>query len=205
MNKKSAVIAVLLWLFIGACNVESRDQNNPTLAKKSRGIILQPYDGIDEKITEDMYQRLTKIFSTVEKQKSIPLPSSAFYKPRNRYKADTIIKIQQGEVREHFIMIGISHRDISTRKGQQEDWGVMGLAYRPGNSCIASYFRLPAKEKAYSFYKVVIHEIGHTEGLDHCENKRCFMQNAEGKNKTALLTRFCSSCKNTLLSKGWNL
>lgn len=43
-------------------------------------------------------------------------------------------------------MIGITQKDISTSKGQYADWGIMGLAYRPGNSCVASYYRLPSKD-----------------------------------------------------------
>lgn len=205
MNKKWVIVALLLWFLVGACNVDGGGENYSIPQKKSRTIILQPYEGIDQKFTEDIYQRLCVIFSSVQKRNPIPLPSSAFYKARNRYKADTIIKFQQKEVPGNFIMIGITQYDISTSKGEYKDWGVMGLAYRPGNSCVASYYRLPQKDKSSSFFKVVIHELGHAEGLNHCENKTCFMRDAEGKNRTIILTSFCHSCKKTLLAKGWKL
>lgn len=205
MNKKWILIAAIFWLFVGACNVDSGDVNNYISSPKSRGLILQPYEGIDEKITEEVYQQLTKTFSSVERRKPIPLPSRAFYIARNRFRADSIIKFQKSEVPNNYTMIGITHKDISTRKAEHEDWGIMGLAYRPGNSCIASYYRLPAKDKNSAFFKVVIHELGHTEGLAHCKRQSCYMQDAEGKNKTAQLTQFCSACKKILLGKGWNL
>ena len=85
------------------------------------------------------------------------------------------------------------------------DFGVMGLGYRPGNACVASTFRLNAENKSEQFYKVAIHELGHTQGLKHCPDKTCFMRDAEGKNPTNEEKDFCQNCKKVLRSKHWKI
>lgn len=62
-----------------------------------------------------------------------------------------------------------------------KDFGVMGLGYRPGKACVASSFRLNKENLDEQFYKIAIHELGHTQGLSHCPEKMCFMRSAEGK------------------------
>lgn len=52
-------------------------------------------------------------------------------------------------------------------------------------------------------YKVLVHEIGHTEGLDHCPEKTCLMRDAEGGNPLDEETDFCERCKAHLQRKGW--
>ena len=81
----------------------------------------------------------------------------------------------------------------------------MGLGYRPGRSCVVSDFRVSHKNKNQQFYKLVLHELGHTEGLSHCKEKTCLMRDAEGGNHLDEENDFCRNCKNFLLKKGWEL
>jgi archaemetzincin len=55
------------------------------------------------------------------------------------------------------------------------------------------------------FYKVAIHELGHTQGLPHCENKTCYMRDAEGGNPLEEEVDFCKTCKMFLKNRGWVL
>jgi hypothetical protein len=50
---------------------------------------------------------------------------------------------------------------------------------------------------------VVIHGPDHTQGLDHCPDITCIMQDAKGKNTFAHETGFCKKCKASLAKKGW--
>jgi archaemetzincin len=101
------------------------------------------------------------------------------------------------------VSIGITHKDISATKDEYADWGVMGLGFCPGNACVVSTFRLSKAEKQEQLFKVAIHELGHTQGLPHCEEKTCFMRDAEGGNPTGEEKEFCPHCKDYLLKKGW--
>jgi archaemetzincin len=41
--------------------------------------------------------------------------------------------------------MGLTNKDISEEKGKVFDYGIMGLAYQPGKSCVVSPFRLSKK------------------------------------------------------------
>ncbi len=83
------------------------------------------------------------------------------------------------------------------------DFGVMGLGYCPGNSCVVSTFRLKNKDKNLELSrlkKVVIHEFGHNLGLPHCSDKHCVMTSAAEKIGTIDNEKMelCVKCKNSL-------
>jgi archaemetzincin len=81
----------------------------------------------------------------------------------------------------------------------------MGLGYCPGTACIASSYRLKKGNKLTQFYKVAIHELGHTQGLPHCSTKTCLMRDAEGGNPIDEENDFCPKCKKVLIAAGWAL
>jgi archaemetzincin len=130
-----------------------------------------------------------------------PLPPHAYYAPRNRYRADSIIawlKLQKPDsIRT---MVGLTTVDVSTTKAKFKDYGVMGLGYQPGPSCVVSTFRLQSQTKSYKqiqqrLFKVVAHELGHNFGLPHCDNQHCIMVDAEGKMKLDAEKDLCHNCK----------
>lgn len=168
-------------------------------------INIQPYGGIPEELVNPIYQELCKIHEHVILLKSIPLPAKAFYSPRNRYKADTLIAMLSDSTEDGCVTIGLTIKDISTTKDKIPDWGVMGLGYEPGKACVVSAFRLSKNNLREQYFKVVIHELGHTQGLPHCPDKHCYMSDAEGKNTTDNETGFCDKCKKYLTGKGWKL
>ncbi|NJM79535.1 MAG: matrixin family metalloprotease [Flavobacterium sp.] len=124
----------------------------------------------------------------------VELPKSAFIQVKSaRFRADSIIRIQNRiEFDTIDYILGLTQRDISTTKKDKdgntktpkykyEDWGIMGLAYCPGKSCIVSSFRLQHKNSAIyldRLKKVTVHEFGHNLGLPHCPNKKCVMTDA---------------------------
>lgn len=168
-------------------------------------VIIQPFDGISENQVTYIYNKLKKIVPQVILNSAIPLPSRAYYKPRNRYRADTLNLFLKERTKNGFVTIGLTNKDISTDNGSIVDWGVMGLAYLPGKACTVSPFRLSKKNINEQYFKVAIHELGHTQGLPHCADIRCLMTDAKGKNNTDKENGFCDKCKAFLIAKGWKL
>lgn len=116
-----------------------------------------------------------------------PMPKSAYYPPRDRYKAERLLDALAVDPDKRFTkIIGLTTRDISTSKDDIEDWGIFGLGELGGRSCVVSTFRLRAGKATEPVFqarlvKVVNHELGHTFGLDHCPAAGCLMQDAGGK------------------------
>jgi archaemetzincin len=168
-------------------------------------IVIQPLGDFPQKDAEIVLKEILKLNPNTVLRKNIPFPSSAYYKPRNRYRADVTIKHLKEHIGQDSVIVGLSNKDISTTNGKIKDWGVMGLGYQPGKSCIVSNYRLSQTNKREQFHKVVLHELGHTQGLPHCPNKTCLMRDAEGKNVLDQETGFCKPCKKHLISKNWKI
>jgi len=166
-------------------------------------IDMQPFSDISLAESKYVFNEIKKIYSNVTLKNVIPLPQSAFYPLRNRYRADSLINFLSLHTPAEHVTIGLTTKDISTSKDTIADWGVMGLGFCPGKACIASSFRLSKAEKLQQLFKVAIHELGHTQGLPHCEVRTCFMRDAEGHNTTNEEKDFCPHCKKFLEKKGW--
>ena len=186
-------------------NCEKPTTATKQTTSKNKTIIIQPFEDMPAALTNKIYNQLLVVYPNIVLSEPIKFPKNAYYKLRNRYRVDTIISFLRTEAPQKSVMIGITTKDISATKGKIPDWGVMGLGYRPGNACVASTFRLEKEKLAEQFYKVCLHEIGHTQDLKHCPDQSCIMRAAEGKNHLDELTGFCGSCTKKMQKKGWNL
>ncbi len=186
MRSGPFLLAFVVLQFISACS-----SSTPT----NRIFVIQPFSGFPPSQIKAVYEVLKKINPKTIIRKAIPLPASTFYAPRNRYRADSVINYLNHFAGTDTVIVGLTSKDISTRKENIADWGVMGLGFEPGNACVVSTFRLPKTELPIQLSKLVLHELGHTQGLPHCKNKTCFMRDAEGSNHLGKETGFCQSCK----------
>jgi len=148
-------------------------------------------------------EEIRKVYPYVRILEPVDFPPNAYYQPRNRYRADSLISFLSRNTKRGFVTIGLTSKDISATKGKIKDFGLMGLGFRPGNACIASSFRLSKTNSGEQFFKVAVHELGHTQGLTHCPVKTCFMRNAHGRNPTDEETGFCEQCTQILMKKNW--
>lgn len=171
--------------------------------KKAVTILIQPFQDIKSENLEKVVVGIKKVYPNVKVLEAIAFPENTYYKERNRYRADSIIKFLNSKTNDGFVTIGLTSKDISATRGKIKDFGIMGLGYRPGKACVASMFRLNKENTDEQFYKIAIHELGHTQGLPHCPEKMCFMRDAEGKNSTNEETDFCKKCKTFLINKNW--
>ena len=195
-------------------NYESKEPesiNSGGKSPKKLSIIIQPFDGMPESTVAIVAEKLKDIYSgDVVINNSITLPKKALNQDRTRYRADSLIRYLGDFAKDGQLIIGLTNKDICTTKGKYPDWGVMGLGFCPGKSCIASTFRLKGKNRDEKLFKVAIHELGHTQGLaqtntKHCPEKVCLMRDAEGKDHLDELKSFCSKCKPVLIKAGWEL
>lgn len=192
---------LLLFLSLLSCtNAKKEDQ-----AKSNKVIVIQPLGNFKTDQAKKVLVQIKTINPRVVLRKNISFPKNSYYKPRNRYRADSIIENLRNRIGADSVIVGLSNADISTTKNGIKDWEIMGLSYRPGKSCVVSDFRMAVKNRNQQFYKVVLHELGHTEGLPHCKTKTCLMRDAEGGNHLDEEKDFCKNCKDFLLNKGWQL
>lgn len=186
-----------------------------TIAKTElKTVIIQPYAGFsttkaDSLAKEIEYFYKIKVKIAIAKK----LPQNAIVTIKSpRYRADSIIRIQEREIiKSTNYILGLTNQDISVTKKESDgsikkpewkynDFGVMGLAFCPGKSCVISSFRLKNKNKELEFSrlkKVVIHEFGHNLGLPHCPNLHCVMTSANEKITTIDQEKMelCAKCK----------
>lgn len=201
-NLAKIVFCFTLFSLIFSCE---KSKLSDLKSEEEITILIQPFEDVKPKQLEEISENIRKIYPKIKILEPIDFPKNAFYQPRNRYRADSIIKYLRTKTPENSVTLALTNKDISVTKGKVADFGVMGLGYRPGKACVASSFRLNTKNKNEQFYKIAIHELGHTQGLKHCPDKTCFMRDAEGKNPTNEEKDFCQNCKKVLRSKHWKI
>ena len=191
-NKKNTTVPV---------SVGSKEQNH-TLA-------ILPFTGVDSGLLHELKAGIEKQLTIqITVLDAAALPSFAFYKPRQRYIADSLLAflrlINNGRFEK---IIGITTKDISTRKAPHENWGILGLGSCPGVACVVSSFRSGKTKVSYNNYirrmiTLALHETGHTFGLEHCPDSTCIMKDAEGKMDLDDGDSFCKKCRDILAGKG---
>lgn len=172
-------------------------------------VIILPLGSIDSTYGSFLKQKIPQFYKVeVQIAAARQLPQTAFYKPRQRYIADSLLLfLEARSVNKKEYVLGITSGDIATSKGNIVNWGVMGLGYRPGNACVISSFRLKdnlknVRQLYNRFLKLSLHELGHNFGLDHCADQHCIMVDAEGKNKLDGEEYLCKNCTVLLQKKG---
>lgn len=201
-NLAKIIFCFILFLLIFSCE---KSKLSDLKSEEEITILIQPFEDVKPKQLAEISENIRKIYPKIKILEPIDFPKNTFYQPRNRYRADSIIKYLRTKTLNNCVTLALTNKDISVTKGKVADFGVMGLGYRPGKACVASSFRLNTKNKNEQFYKIAIHELGHTQGLKHCPDKTCFMRDAEGKNPTNEEKDFCQNCKKVLRSKHWKI
>lgn len=131
-----------------------------------------------------------------------------------RYSADSLIKWLAHTAPDSITkVVGLTHEDIFTTikenghikepENKYAVWGIFGLGYLPGRSCVVSNHRLKTNDLPRFHHRirtVVIHELGHNMGLPHCPSKNCIMNDANERIQTVdnSADDYCRKCKDRL-------
>jgi archaemetzincin len=167
-------------------------------------IAIQPFENVDTNQLLPLLQLISKEYNNaaIKILSPLPLPQSAFYKPRNRYRAEKLLEFLDSLNNGNYDrVVGFTKKDISTTKDEYDDWGIFGLGNLNGYSCVVSTFRLKkdGNSNKYSdrLLKIIIHELGHTFGLYHCDWRYCIMTDYKGSIQPLDIQWFhlCAPCR----------
>lgn len=158
--------------------------------------LLKGLDSLEPQIESHTYIPL--IFDINIKPKD-NLPDSCYYQPRNRYRAEKLLRFIKKKYGVDKYVIGVTNKDISTSIHDAVDYGIQGLSYMPGKTTIISTYRVKDKK---NLWKLAAHEFAHGYfKLPHCSknNPKCLMKDAEGGNPhLELKETFCEACLKTI-------
>lgn len=198
--------------FLGSCNNNSKDKVDAhkakTEIKAKKTLHVYFFEGFNKSLGENTLNELKETFDSVAFEGTIPFPDSAYYAPRQRYKADKLVKhLRHLQPSNSELVVGFSPKDISDKVHGYDDFGVMGWTRHSLRSSVVSTHRLADKSRLQEdFVKLVLHELGHADGLPHCkESSTCYMRDANKQNHFPELFGFCDKCTKHLKSKGWKL
>lgn len=197
--------------FVSCINKEEPKETQKqvkTIPKRQKIVHVYFFEGFNQSLGDKTIQELKHTFDSVSFEGVIPFPDSAYYAPRNRYKADKLVKhLRQLQISSPELVVGFSPKDISDRVHGYDDFGVMGWTRCSLHSSVVSTHRLANKSRLQSdFLKLVLHELGHADGLPHCKNSvSCYMRDANKHNHFPELYGFCDKCATHLSKRRWKL
>ena len=204
--------AIILFF---SCTNNGKNENHSTspgsevVKKENHSLAILPFKGVDSGLINELKTGLQKQLNVkLTVLDDAALPSFAFYKPRQRYIADSLLVFLAQTNKARFEkIIGVTTKDISTRKDPHENWGILGLGSCPGETCVISSFRAGKSKVSHKDFirrmiTLALHEAGHTYGLEHCPVATCIMKDAKGKMNLDDADSYCEKCRNYLDGKG---
>ncbi len=174
----------------------------------SETLLIQPFGPMPAADLDLITRALVAYFDfRIERLPPQGMPPEAYYLPRKRYRAEIILDALGRQTKGR--ILGVTALDISTTKDANTDWGILGLGTIGGRTCVISSFRCKrrapnARVPTIRLAKTAVHEVGHTLGLDHCPNRGCLMEDAQGSVLTSdRCTDLCETCRAKLAARGY--
>ena len=189
-----SAVALALLLALTACSGEDR-----AMAKRG-SIVLVPIGPVPPDLIDRLQRELPPIVERdITVGAEIPRPQNAFDSKRQQYRGSALLaELERREFPEAERVVGIIDADAYA-PGLNF---IFGQANRPGRFAVVALPRLRESfrsqpEDADRFrqraLKETVHEIGHTFGFVHCENRTCVMHFSNSLGDTDRKgARFCA-------------
>lgn len=151
-------------------------------------VALVPVGPVDARLLQVARGAVESRFAVqVRVEAARELPRSAWYAPRKRWRAEKILEALEADPPSGaWKVVAVTAAEISTAKDAVEDWRVAGLGSMGGAGCVVSLWINERHSRTRAILErrtadLVIHELGHTLGLEHCESPGCVMRDAKGR------------------------
>ena len=204
------LISILLFIACSHSTKKTNEESSIHKIKEPQNDTIQIVclDFKEKKILQVIKSKIESYYHCPTVVKEMKMPESFISPLRHRYEGIKIIAFLKNQNIYHYRFVaGLTSNDICDPKNGIKDWGVFGLGGLDGSGCISSTCRLKkgvSEQKVTErLEKVVLHEIGHNHGLNHCVSRYpCFMKEARGKIKTVddEPMDMCVECKKKIKS-----
>lgn len=231
-NKFFICKLLLVCSLVYGCNFQNSSSNKYSInTPKKPKVAIQPFGDVDTSHAHAIQKAIVAYYgfeTSILPSKPLPdftkntqVAKVMGLKLPLRYRADSLIAfLKKSLPPEYDHLIGLTNQDITTtirdknRKIKEPtwmhaDWGIFGLGYRPGKSCVVSIYRIQnyydKKSTKNRVAKVAKHELGHNLGLNHCPHEKCFMRQVDLRFAIKSLDDepefLCDSCRKIISNK----
>jgi archaemetzincin len=215
MNKaiyKSLILLVGAMLMAcqgGKGNAPSKEAEPKETVKqteKVRNISLYLYDDFPVQKAQMLADAIKETYPSVSIQKEpLVLPKEHYNRERKRYSGTGLLK-DLSKLRKGNVVLGLTDEIIFKANELSPTYGIFGVSPVGAYVAVISSTRPSGKQHSNDhLVKLMMHELGHSFGLNHCSNQHCFMVDAEHGNKFSQTPSFCNDCKAFLNNKGWKI
>lgn len=215
MNKaiyKSLILLVGAMLMAcqgGKGNAPSKEAEPKETVKqteKVRNISLYLYDDFPVQKAQMLTDAIKETYPSVSIQKEpLVLPKEHYNRERKRYSGTGLLK-DLSKLRKGNVVLGLTDEIIFKANELSPTYGIFGVSPVGAYVAVISSTRPSGKQHSNDhLVKLMMHELGHSFGLNHCSNQHCFMVDAEHGNKFSQTPSFCNDCKAFLNNKGWKI
>ncbi len=157
---------------------------------------ILPVGEVEEDVLRDLSHKLEGGGFQVMFLPRLEVPVTAYNKRRRQYRAPGFLELARGQKGDSVLAItGVDLYDKPLNF-------VFGQAEMGGKAAVVSLHRLRSPDRDLFLQralKEVVHELGHTNGLEHCPDKGCVMHFSNTLEDTDLKgPGFCSNCGSRL-------
>ena len=137
-------------------------------------ILILPFEGTAKGDLQHLIQGLAEVGMQASLLPEAAIPAQAYNPQRDQYVADVMLH-RTREAGVHLPVLGVTEVDLYVAGLNY----VFGMADLPGHAAVISLHRLRLDADADCFrdraVKEAVHEMGHTFGLKHCDDRHCVM------------------------------